>query len=199
MNSKMDKTLKIIKKLQIIRPRDLDEFNIPRRYLSRLHEKGQVRRIERGLYEYVERQPTEKATIVEVCKKIPNGIVCLLSALQIHDITTQQSRAVWITIENSARRPRTAKLPVRFVYMTGNSFREGIMVMRFEGVPVQVYNIAKTVADCFKFRNKVGLDVALEALNEVRRRKLATSDDLWKYAKICRVSKIMRPYMEAIQ
>lgn len=199
MASKMEKAKEIIKEKQIIRPKDFDEFNIPRRYLTRLYQRGLVRRIDRGLYEYIDRQPTEKATIVEVCKKIPNGIVCLLSALQIHDITTQQPREVWIALEHSARRPKTGRLPVRIVHMTGNALEEGISVARFENVQVRVYNPAKTVADCFKFRNKIGLDVALEALREVRRKKLVTSEELWHYAKICRVSKIMRPYLESIQ
>ena len=199
MATKMDKILKLVKTKQVIRPKELDEFDIPRRYLSRMLEKGLVRRIERGLYEYIDRQPTEKTTVVEVCKKNPNGIVCLLSALQMHNVTTQQPRNVWIALEHSARRPRVNNLPIRFVYMTGQSLREGVIVQRHEGVDIQIFNLAKTVADCFKFRSKIGLEVALEALNEVRRKKLVTSDDLWKYAKICRVAKVMRPYLEAIQ
>lgn len=199
MKTKMDIALDYIKEQQIVRPRDLDEKNIPQVYLYRFLERGQVRKISRGVYEYVDREYTEHATIIEVCKWVPHGVVCLDSALQFHEVTTQLPHKVWIALDNSAWRPDPNKYPIRVIHMSGKSLTEGITTHKIEGVEVKVYNLAKTVADCFKFRNKVGLDVALEALYEVRRRKLVTSDDLWKYAKICRVSKVMRPYMEAIQ
>jgi len=199
MKTKMEKALDIVRERQIIRPKDLDELGIPRKYLERLAKKGFVKRISRGLYEYAERQPTEKATIAEVCKKIPHGIVCLLSALQIYQVTTQQSHDVWIALESYARRPKAKGLPVRYIHMSGHALTEGVAIIEIEQVQVRVYNLAKTVADCFKFRSIVGLDVAIEALRECRRKKLVRSDDLWRYAKICRVSKVMRPYLEAIQ
>lgn len=198
MVSKMDKALEVIKERQIIRPRDLDDYGIPRRYLARLLERGLVHRIKRGLYEYVERSVTENATIAEVSKTISEGVVCLLSALQIYDVTTQAPHKVWIALDNSARPPKAGSMPVQVIYMSGAALRSGIETMKFEGVQVRVYSLAKTVADCFKFRNKVGLDVAIEALREVRRKRLVTNDELWHYAKICRVSKVMRPYMESI-
>jgi predicted transcriptional regulator of viral defense system len=125
-------------------------------------------------------------------------VVCLLSALQIYNVTTQSPHRVWIAIDNKAKPPKVGRLPVKFIYMSGAALRSGIETMKFEGVQVRVFSLAKTVADCFKFRNKVGLDVAIEALREVYRKRLVTSDELWRYAKICRVSKVMRPYMEAM-
>jgi len=199
MTTKLEITLEYIKNLQIVRPKDLSKANLPQMYLYRLLEKGEVKRLSRGLYEYVGREITEKTTIAEVCKMFPKAVVCLLTALQFYDVTTQSPHKVWIALENSAWRPDVRKYPVRIVHMSGMSLTEGVITAKIEGVEVKIFNLAKTVADCFKFRNKVGLDVALEALNEVRRRKLATSDELWKYAKICRVAKVMRPYMEAIQ
>ena len=195
----MDIALKFIMERQIVRPKDLDEIGIPQVYLYRLLESGKVRRISRGLYEYAGREITENTTIAEVCKMFPESVVCLLSALQFYDITTQSPHKVWIALENSAWRPDTEKYPVRVVYMSGKALTEGVITRKIEGVEVKIYSLAKTIVDCFKFRNKVGLDVALEALGEVRRKKLVSSDDLWKYAKICRVAKVMRPYMEAIQ
>ena len=195
-----EKTRSIVKERQIIRPRDLDEFGIPHMYLYRLFDQGEVKRISRGLYEDVNREITENTTIAMVSKRIPNGVVCLLSALQIYDVTTQSPHKVWIALDNSAWRPKPDAVPVRLeiTYMSGQALTEGITVMKMEGVDVRVFNLGKTVVDCFKFRNKVGLDVAIEALKEVRRHKLVTSDELWHHVKICRMTKVMRPYLEAI-
>lgn len=196
----MEKARRFARERQIVRPKDLDELGIPQVYLYRLLERGEVNRISRGLYEYVGREITQNATIATVCKRIPEAVVCLLSALQIHDVTTQMPHKVWIALKQSAWRPKADAVPVRLeiTYMSGQGLTDGITIMEIEGVDVRVFNLAKTVADCFKFRNKVGLDVAIEALREVRRHKLVTSDDLWRYAKICRVSNVMRPYMEAM-
>jgi len=196
----MEKVRSIVRDRQIIRPRDLDELNIPHIYLYRLLDQGEVSYISRGLYEYVDREISGNTSIATVCKRIPGAVVCLLSALRIYDVTTQSPHKVWIALDNSAWRPKPDAVPVRLdiTYMSGQALTEGITVLKIEGVDVRVFNLAKTVVDCFKFRNKVGLDVAIEALKEVRRHKLVTSDELWRYAKICRMTKVMRPYMEAI-
>jgi predicted transcriptional regulator of viral defense system len=198
MKSTMQAAIDLIKKKGIVRSSELTERGIPRVYITRLVNRGYARRVSRGLYEYIDREITEKTTIALVCKKIPNGVICLLSALEFHDMTTQMPRRIWIATDRETRIPRVKDLPVRVMRFSGAAMKEGIEEHKIEGVTVKVFNIAKTVADCFKFRNKVGLDVALEALREVRRKRLATSDDLWRYARICRVSKVMRPYMEAI-
>jgi len=198
MKTKMEKAVNLLKSKGIVRSSEFADQGIDRVYITRLVRNGYARRVSRGLYEYIEREITEKTTVALVCKRIPKGVICLVSALEFHNITTQMPRKIWIATERGTRIPRITDLPVRIMRFSGPAMREGIEEHQVEGVKVKVYNIAKTIADCFKYRNKVGLDVAIEALRDVRRNKLATNDDLWRYAKICRVSKIMRPYMEAV-
>jgi predicted transcriptional regulator of viral defense system len=141
---------------------------------------------------------TEFHSLEEACKRVPHGIVCLLSALRFHGLTTQAPFEVWLAIDRKARLPRLGALPLRIVRFSGRALKEGVEEHRIEGVPVKTYNPAKTVADCFKYRNKIGLDVALEALRDCRRQRKCTNDELWRYAKVCRVANVMRPYMEAL-
>ena len=142
--------------------------------------------------------PTEHHTLAEVCKRVPAGVVCLASALQFNGITTQMPRQVWLALGKSARRPNAPGLPIRVVHVSGSALTEGVEEHDVEGVPIKVYSPAKTVADCFKFRNQIGLDVALEALRDCRREHKCSYDDLWHYAKVCRQTKVMRPYLEAL-
>ena len=135
---------------------------------------------------------------LEACKRVPRGVVCLLSALQFHKLTTQAPSEVWLALDRKARAPREGGQPLRFVRMSGRALTEGIEDHRIEGVAVKVYKPAKTVADCFKYRNKIGLDVALEALRDYRQKHRAGMDELWRFAKICRVERVMRPYLEAL-
>jgi len=189
MKTKMEKAVNLLKSKGIVRSSEFADQGIDRVYITRLVRNGYARRVSRGLYEYIEREITEKTTVALVCKRIPKGVICLVSALEFHNITTQMPRKIWIATERGTRIPRITDLPVRIMRFSGPAMREGIEEHQVEGVKVKVYNIAKTIADCFKYRNKVGLDVAIEALRDVRRNKLATNDDLWRYAKICRVSK----------
>ena len=124
-------------------------------------------------------------------------MVCLLSALRFHNLTTQIPHQVWFAIHYKARLPKEPRLPIKIVRFSGPALETCIENHSIEGVPVKVYNPAKTVADCFKYRNKIGLDVALEALRECRRQRKCTNDQLWQYAKVCRVAKVMKPYLEA--
>ena len=192
------KVLDVAKEKGVLRPRDLEEFGIARVYLTRLLRKGMLRKVGRGLYVAIEMEPTSNHTIAQVSKKIPEGTLCLLSALQFHEITTQQPFEVWIAIDMKSRHPKLSNLPVKVFRFSKAALTTGIEIHNVEGVSVKVYNPAKTVADCFKYRNKIGLDVALEALRECRRANKCTNDDLWHYAKICRVSNVMRPYMEVM-
>jgi predicted transcriptional regulator of viral defense system len=192
------KVLEIARKNNILRPRDLDPYGIPRKYLSILHQKGLLSRVGHGLYVLEDADLTEKHTIAEVCKRVPRGVVCLLSALQFHDLTTQAPFQVWLAIDRKAWLPKEPRLPIRIVRFSGPALEKGIEKHVIEGVPVKIYNPAKTVADCFKYRNKIGLDVALEALRDCRRERKCTNYDLWEYAKICRVANVMKPYLEAI-
>ena len=154
--------------------------------------------MDRGLYTLANADVTEHQTLIEAARRVPHGVVCLLSALRFHELTTQAPFEVWLAIENSARRPQTESIPIRIVYMSGAALELGVEEHVIEGVAVRIYGAAKTVADCFKFRNKVGVDVAIEALRDYRRRPDFHVDALWHFAKVCRVSNVMRPYLEAI-
>ena len=190
--------LEIVRKKGMLRPRDLDQYGIPRVYLSRLCERGLLQRVDRGLYVRPEAEQTEHHTLSEACKRIPNGVLCLLSALRFHQLTTQAPFEIWMALKGTTWQPRIDRPKIRFVRFSGSAFETGIEQHTIEGVSVKVYNPAKTVADCFKYRNKIGLDVALEALRECRRERKCTNDELWQAAKVCRKAKVMRPYMEAM-
>lgn len=192
-----EKVLKIAMETGILRPRDLDAYGVPRKYLNLLYQKGLLNRVARGVYVHVDADATENRTLAEVCKRVPGGVVCLLSALRFHNLTTQIAHQVWLAIHYKARLPKEPRLPIKIVRFSGPALEAGIENHTIEGVPVKVYSPAKTVGDCFKYRNKIGLDVALEALRECRRQRKCTNDQLWQYAKVCRVAKVMKPYMEA--
>jgi predicted transcriptional regulator of viral defense system len=192
-----ERVLQIARTAGILRPRDLEEHGIPRTYLQRLFEKGVLDRVGRGLYVLADRSVTEHVSLAEVAKRMPSGVVCLLSALRFHELTTQTPYQVWMALDRKSRKPRV-DLPVRIVRFSGAVLSQGYEVHRIEQVPVKIYGPAKTVADCFRYRNKIGLDVAIEALKDVLRERKASVDDLWRYAKICRVANVMRPYLEAV-
>ncbi len=193
-----DKVLALVKKAGVLRPRDLKPYGIPRIYLSRLHAAGKLQRIGRGLYVLPGSNASEHRSLAEACKRIPKGVVCLLSALRFHELTTQSPFEVWLAIGEKAWRPRVEYPPLRIVSFSSAALGAGVEERRVEGVIVHVFTPAKTVADCFKYRNKIGLDVAIEALRECWRSKRCTMDDLWQYAKICRVQNVMRPYLESL-
>jgi predicted transcriptional regulator of viral defense system len=191
--------LELAKKEGVLRPRDLDVYNLPREVLRRMERKGVLRRVDRGLYIVTDTEGiTEHHSLAEVSKKVPHGVVCLLSALAFHGLTTQAPFEVWMAISRKARRPRSNGIPVRFVRFSGFALEEGVEEHTIEGVQVRIYKPAKTVVDCFKYRNKIGIDVAIEALRDCCREHLCANDDLWHYAKICRMTNVMQPYLESI-
>lgn len=191
--------LELARKSGVLRPRDLDSYGLSREVLRRMEKKGILQRVSRGLYILPEAANiTEHHSLVEACKQTPHGVICLLSALAFHGFTTQAPFEVWMAISGKARRPKSDRPPMRFVRFSAASLERGVEEHVIEGVRVRVYDPAKTVADCFKYRNKIGLDVALEALRECVREHKATMDELWHYAQICRVEKVMKPYLEAI-
>jgi predicted transcriptional regulator of viral defense system len=198
MESNNQKILALAHTHSLIRPCDLEAQGLPRVALTRLVRQGLLTRIGRGLYSIPDRSVSEYASLAEVARKHPQAIVCLLSALRFHDITTQSPFEVWLGIPNKARAPRMDYPPLRIVRISGAALIEGVEEHRVDGVPVRVTNIARTVADCFKYRNKIGLEVALEALQESVREKGVTMDDLWRFATLCRVANVMRPYMESL-
>jgi len=198
MSNQANKVLELVRKAGMLRPRDLDPLGIPRTYLSRLHKAGRLERIGRGLYVLPSADATEHRTLAEAAKRVPNGVICLLSALRFHELTTQAPFEVWIAIGEKAWRPRGEHPRLRVVRFSETALNEGVDVQKLEGVPVRVFNPAKTVADCFKYRNKIGLDVAIEALRECWKERRCKMDDLWHYADVCRVRNVMRPYLEAL-
>ena len=182
----------------LLRSRELVQAGISRVQISRMVAAGRLQRVARGLYAPANYHPSEHAALLTVSRRAPDAVFCLLTALRLHDLTTQAPFDVWIAVGNNARAPRMDYPPLRIVRFSNATLTQGIETRMLEGVKLRVTNVAKTVADCFKFRNKIGLDVALEALREVRRDRRATNDELWRYAKLCRVASIMRPYLEAV-
>jgi len=198
MVSPESKVLKLLNREGILRSRDLAEHGVPREYLRILQEKGKIQRSGRGLYILADADVTQQHSVAEAAKKVPAGVICLLSALRLHDLTTQAPFEVWIAIDVKAWKPRVDHPPLRIVRFSGQALTEGIQTRKIEGIAVRFYGPAKTVADCFKYRNKIGLDVALEALRDCLKKRKATMDELWAAAKVCRVAKVMQPYLESL-
>jgi predicted transcriptional regulator of viral defense system len=196
--SKMAVALELVKALRLVRPCDLAVRDIPRDYLDRLYRRGLVERVARGLYAWPHADVGEHHTLAEAVRQVPRGVVCLLSALRFHGLTTQLPHEVWLALPPKAWAPRVKHPQLRLVRFSGRALTEMVEDHVIEGVPVRVYGIAKTVADCFKFRNKVGLDVALEALRDCWRGRRATMDELWQAARVCRMTNVMRPYLESL-
>ncbi len=197
-HDKTTQILEIVKRLGVLRPRDLDEYGIPRVYLRRLHDRQLLQRVGRGLYVLADAKATEHHTLAEACKRVPHGVVCLLSSLRFYEITTQAPFEIWMAIDEKAWLPKVEYPTMKFVRFSGSALNKGIEEHEVEGVTIKVYNPAKTTVDCFKYRNKIGIDVAIEALRDCRQQRKCTVDQLWHYANICRVTKIMKPYLEAI-
>ena len=190
--------LQIIRQLGLVRPRDLEARGVSRRELYSLAQKGMVARQTRGIY-VADRHPyTAQHTLAQVAKRVPTGIFCLLTALRFHGLTTQSPAEVWIALPEKARKPRLDYPRLRVARFSGAALTEGIETHRVEGVGVRVYSAAKTVADCFKYRNKVGIDVAVEALRDFSRRHRGGATELARFARACRVTRVMQPYLDAI-
>jgi len=184
-------------RLGVFRARDMVVAGYPREYLRRLVSQEQVRQLGRGLYASAGFDGDQNQSLVEAAKRVPRGVVCLVSALQFHGIGTQAPHQVWLALPRGSNRPRGMNLPLRFCQFSGSAYTFGIEEHTLAGGTVRVYSPAKTVADCFKYRNKIGLDVAVEALRRFLRGRGAKADDLLRYARICRVEKVLRPYIEA--
>ena len=196
--SKTEQVARLVRKSRVFRPRELDAVGIPREYLRQAKDRGLVRQVGRGLYVAEGSHVTEHHTLVEATKRVPRGVVCLLSALSFHGLTTQSPHEVWMAIAHKARRPRADYPRMRIVHFSGEALSYGVREKKVEGVIVRVFDPAKTVADCFKFRHKIGLDVALEALRDCYRQRKATMDELFIAARVCRVARIMQPYLESL-
>jgi predicted transcriptional regulator of viral defense system len=194
-----ERVLRLAGERGLVRARDLATHQIPRATLSRLVASGQLVQISRGLYGLPKHSRSEQHQLAEIAARSPRVVFCLLTALQFHELTTQSPHEIWLAISNKAHPPKLHYPPLRVVRFSGQALTTGVGTHVVDGITIRMYSVAKTVADCFKYRNKIGLDVALEALRECRREKRATNDELWRYAKICRVANVMRPYMESIE
>jgi len=200
MNHSQQSILNLARQRGILRSRDLAAFELPRVGLGQLVQAGELTRIRRGSYVLAERDFTENSTFAEVAVQYPKAVFCLMSALLIHGLTTQSPHQVWIAIPNKARTPNMKYPPLKVVRFSEDTLHHGIEFKVIDGViQIPVTTVEKTIADCFKYRNKIGLDVAIEALQEAWRSRRVTMDQLWKSAQLCRVSNVMRPYLESLQ
>jgi predicted transcriptional regulator of viral defense system len=193
-----DKLLRLTGTQPAVSARELAAAGVPPRVLSRAAARGDLRRVGRGLYTGAKATPSVHQSVIEVTKQAPKAVVCLLSALEIHEVGVQAPFEVWIALPAGTHAPKGIGAAIRVTRLSGAAFSEGIETVVLDGAPVRVYSLAKTITDCFKLRSKVGLDVALEALREGWKTRKVTMDDLWRYAKINRMTHVMRPYIEAL-
>ena len=190
--------LALAERQPLLRARDLTAQALPTVVLSRLVAAGKLERVARGVYSLPGRPISEHRSLAEVALRAPRGVVCLLSARRVHGIGTQAPFEVWLAIPPHTPTPRLEQPTLRVVRMSGPALSEGVEPIGIDGVQVPVFNANKAVADCFKFRNKIGLDVALEALRDGWAQRKLTMDALWHYAAVNRVANVMRPYLESV-
>lgn len=182
----------------LFRASDLTRDGISCGKVIRLTQQGELLRVSRGLYSRPDAAMTENHTLAQVCARVPKGVICLASALQFHALTTQNPWQVWLLIENHARAPQMDYPPLRLVRAGGDALTAGVVEQEIEGVTVRVTNVATTVTDCFKYRNKIGIAIALEALKEALMEHRTDRATLHEYARLCRVERVMAPYLEAL-
>lgn len=188
----------LAKHKHLIRARDLEPAGIARSELRRAVDRNILTHVSRGVYQFAGAEPTAHDVMAEACLRVPHGVICLLSALNFHHLGTQSPHQIWMAIDVKARKPQPSDLPLKIVRFSGIALADGVKTQQTAAGEIRVYCAAKTVADCFKYRNKMGLDVALEALRDYIQNRAGTIDEIWKYAKVCRVSNVMRPYLEAM-
>lgn len=182
----------------LFRAAEVAEQGIHTQWLTRLVQQGVLERVTRGQYRWTEAEVTEHHGLVLAAAAVPRGVICLLSALQFHGLGTQLPHQVWIALDPRARKPALSYPPLRVVRFSGPALTAGLEGHRLEGVEVKIYSLAKTLADCWKYRHKIGLDVALEALSDAWQQQRLDLRELDQYARICRVQRVMQPYLEAI-
>jgi predicted transcriptional regulator of viral defense system len=198
MATHLEKLLQLAEIKGLIRSRDLTENGIPRQYLIIACERGVIERVDRGLYCIPGALQTEHRSLLEVCKRVPSGVICLLSALEYHGMTTQSPFEVWIAIRQSSKIPRIGNVQLRIARFSSESLTAGVETHKVGGTDIRVFSAAKTIADCFKYRNKIGVDVAVEAARAYLRQCKGSIDDLVEYGRICRVERVMELYLEVL-
>jgi predicted transcriptional regulator of viral defense system len=197
MTSPADQIVQLARAKGVIRPRDVQGVNDASPYLARLVERGVMIKVGRGLYTLADREPGASFSLVQATVRVPGSVVCLISALEFHGFTTQTGYRVWLAVDHK-RALKVDDIPVRIIRMSGAPYSHGVQKHEIDGNVVSVYSPAKTTADCFRYRSKVGLDVALEALREGWRERKFTIDELMECARVNRVETVMRPYVEAV-
>lgn len=194
-----EKLLEFAKENKFFRARDVEaRINVSRVYIQRLVEEGKLTRASHGLYSLTDSNFTEMRDLLEVSAKVPKGVLCLLSALRFHDLTTQNPFEVWLAIERGMRIPKIETVPVRVFRFAPKVYEAGIETHRIEGAQVKVYSAAKTVADCFRYQREIGFDVALEAMRDAWRKRKATMDELYHFAEVRNVKNKMLPYLRTL-
>ena len=193
-----DQVLKLTRRLGVLRPRDLKSVGVPRVYLAQLAKNGRLLKTGRGLYVVAGKTLTENHSLAEAAKLSPKAVVCLLSALRFHGLTTENPAEVWLAIPRGTRPPKSGAPALRVTKFSGAMMTEGIKRHVIQGVSVPIYGVAKTVADCFRFRNRIGVNIAVEALRDAWQNKKVTAEELWHQAKVCRVLNVMRPYFDSL-
>ncbi|MEI6804782.1 MAG: type IV toxin-antitoxin system AbiEi family antitoxin domain-containing protein [Burkholderiales bacterium] len=196
--NKSDHILELARQRRVLCAADVRQNGWPSQLLLSLHQAGKLQRVARGLYSLPDAELTEHKGALEVCQRVPKAVLCLLSALQFHEIGTQMPHEVWIALPEGTQTPALGYPLLRIARLRGAAYSDGIEIITSQGAPIRVYSVAKTVTDCFKFRNKVGLDVALEALKDAWRKRKITMAEVNHFAKINRVQKVMQPYLEAV-
>lgn len=190
--------LRLARKRHLLRARDLAPHGLPTVALTRLVQAGKLERLARGIYGLPGAAVSENRSLAEVALRVPKGVVCLLSALRVHDIGSQAPFEVWLALPCNSPAPRLGQPQVRVVRMADEALAAGVVRIKVDGVPVPVFSAARTVVDCFRFRNKIGIDVAIEALRDGWSKRKFTLDDLWRHAQAGRMVNVMRPYIEAV-
>ncbi|MBT3272530.1 MAG: transcriptional regulator [Spirochaetales bacterium] len=193
-----ERLIELFKFTPILKSSDLAEHKIDSKTVQRMAESGEVRRIARGIYTRPDVEADSHHSLVEAQMIVDAGVLCLLSALSYHEIATLTPSRVWIAVPRGTRLPKIANHPIKVVTFSGEAFSEGIEEHEIESITVGVYSVAKTVADCFKYRNKLGNYVAVEALREALQARKASADEILHYAGICRVRNVMMPYLESV-
>ena len=193
-----DRAIALARRKGIARAKDFDAAGVPRVYLRRLRDEGVFVRPARGFYQLADAKLSAMHSLAEAAQAAPKGVIALLSALQFHSLTTQTPHEIWMLQPSKAWVPKNPPVTLRIIRAGGQALTAGVARHVIDGVSVPITTPAKTVADCFKHRSKIGLDVALEALRDALRRKRATADDIWRYAQIDRVGNVMRPYLEGV-
>ncbi len=182
----------------IIRTKEAINAGIHSRTIYKLRNEGVVEEISRGIFRLAKSKPISNPDILTVAMRIPNGVFCLISALSYFNITTQIPHKVFIALPKGAETPRINYPPISVHRFSRDSFTQGIQQENIDGIKVNFYCPEKTIMDCFKFRNKIGMDIAIEALKFYKSRNKLDVDKLLKYARICRIENIVKPYLEAV-